>query len=155
MTISTLPDSVAALKRLDREELRQAHTRGRCPDPGDLNGIADGVILDPRWFEHLRLWRGKVFSAEGSESGHGINRLGVGPFEFQRYPFKVRRTRSAFSNRQIVLLDHDLSENPHWVRIYHDELVEMHPGLYLACSHLKKKGKFHYASYFAFDFGRH
>lgn len=154
MTESSLPDSFDALARLDLPVLRHAHALGRCPDPGELNGVADGLILDPRWLERLRLWRGKVFTADGKDKSHGINRLGIGPFEFRRYRFHARKERSAFSDRDIVLLDHDLPENPLWVRIFHDELVEMRPGLYLTCSHVKLGGRLRYASYFAFDFGQ-
>ena len=38
--------------------------------------------------------------------------------------------------------------------VHTDELVEMRPGLYLTCSHLRIGRRLQYASYFAFDFGR-
>ena len=151
--ILSLPDSFTELARLDLPGLRDAHARGRCPDPGELDGVAEGLILDPAWFERMRLWRGKVFRSEGWGQAGGINRLGIGPWEFQRYRFSARKARSAFDNREIVLLDHDRPDNPWWVRAYHDELVEMRPGLYLTCSHLRIRGRLRYASYFAFDFG--
>jgi hypothetical protein len=149
-----LPDSFEALARLNRQDLQKAHSRGACPEPGKLDGLAEGLILDPAWFEWMRLWRGKVFHSDNNGRAHGQNRLGVGPFEFRRYAFKASKTQSAFSNRKVVLLDHDLPDNPYWVRIFHDELVEMRPGLYLTCSHLRIGGHLQYASYFAFDFGR-
>ena len=88
-----------------------------------LDGVAEGLILDPVWFERLRLWRGKVFHSDGWGQASGINRLGVGSFEFRRYQFNARKQRSAFSDRDIVLLDHNRPDNPWWVRAYHDELV--------------------------------
>lgn len=148
-----LPDSFSALSCLDLSALRHAHDQGRCPNPSELDGIAEGLILDPIWFERLRLWRGKVFKAEVDGKIHGINRLGFGPMEFHRYRFSARKIQSAFSVRDVILLDHDLPENPSWVRRYHDELVEMRRGLYLTCSHFKMGGRLRYASYFAFDFG--
>ena len=150
----TLPDSFEALAQLDRQGLREAHSRGACPEPGKLDGVAEGLILDPVWFERLRLWRGKVFHSDSKGRAFGQNRLGVGPFEFRRYQFKASKAQSAFSNRKVVILDHDLPGNPYWVRIFHDELVEMRPGLYLTCSHLRIGRRLQYASYFAFDFGR-
>lgn len=149
----SLPTSFASLATLDLASLRAAHHAGRCPEPCELNGIAEGLILDPAWFEKLRLWRGKVFFAQGQNQSCGINRLGIGPFEFRRYRFTVRKTRSAFSNRDILLLDHNRPDNPWWVRRYHDELIELRSGLYLTCSHLQINGRLRYASYFAFDFG--
>lgn len=149
-----LPPSLEALARLDRQGLRKAHAQGRCPTPGDLDGIAEGLILDPAWFGKLRLWRGKVIHSNGPDHAQGFNRIGSGPFEFRRYRFNALQERSAFSDRDIVRLDHDLKDNPRWVRIFHDELVEIHPGLYLACSHLRLNEKLHYACYFALDFRR-
>lgn len=49
-------------------------------------------------------------------------------------------------------MDHDLPGNPGWVRRFHDEMVEMKPGLYLTSSHWKTAGRLRYLSYFAFSF---
>ena len=151
-TLLHLPDSFEELARLDRHGLQAAHRQGRCPNPEELDGVAEGLILDPVWFERLRLWRGKAFHAQGDGKAHGLNRLGIGPIEFRRYSFNARKERSAFSDRDIVRLDHDLPTNPFWVRIFHDELVEMRSGLYLTCSHLRIGIQLRYVSYFAFDF---
>lgn len=148
-----LPTSFQQLKTMDLPALRAAHEQGRCPELSALDGVADGLILDPVWFEKMRLWRGKIFKCDADKTT-GINRLGVGRFEFTRYRFVARKTQSAFSHRQVILLDHNQKENPWWVRRYHDELVEMRSGLYLTCSHLRINGQLRYASYFAFDFNR-
>lgn len=147
-----LATGFADLARLDRAGLAALHARGRCPEMAALEGKAEGLILDPRWLEPLRAWRGKVFSADRRGKVVGINRLGIGPFEYHRYRFEARRARSAFSDREVVLLDHDNPGNPGWVRAFHDELVGIGPGLYLCCSHLKVAGRLRYMSYFAFDF---
>lgn len=141
------------LKQLSRAELKRIHQQGICPDPFDLNGTAKGIVLDPAWFERLHLWRGKVFHASEGVVG-GFNRIGVGTFEYLRYRFYVTAEKSAFDNREVILINHDVPENPYWVRIFHDELVEIAPKLYLASSHLKVGKKLRYISYFAFDFNQ-
>ena len=148
-----LPDSLEVLKLMSKDQLENAHRQGRCPEISRLNGIAKGVILDPLWFEALHLWRGKVFHLPLDGKPNGFNRLGVGSFEYLRYRFNATVGRSAFSERNVILLNHNLPENPIWVRIFHDELVEMRDGLYLASSHLKIGKKLKHISYFAFDFG--
>lgn len=80
--------------------------------------------------EPLRLWRGKAFEADPKLPVGGFNRLGFGPFEFKRYRFAARTEKSALSDSTVVVLDHDQPGNPYWVRILHDELVEMRLGLY-------------------------
>lgn len=149
-----LPDNLEALKLMSKEQLENAHQQGLCPEISRLNGIAKGVILDPLWFEALHLWRGKVFHTAPNSHPSGFNRLGIGSFEYLRYRFNATVSQSAFSERDVILLDHDLPGNPYWVRIFHDELVEMREGLYLASSHLKIGKKLRYISYFAFDFGQ-
>ena len=153
-TLLHLPESFHELAQLDLNGLKAAHRQGYCPNLDDLDGVAEGLILDPSWCERLSLWRGKVFEMKGNGKVSGLNRLALGPVEFHRYKFNARRERSAFSERDIVCLDHDLPTNPYWVRIFHDELVEMRSGLYLTCSHLRLGGKLIYLSYFAFDFGQ-
>lgn len=149
-----LPDSLESLKSMTKKELESAHVHGRCPDIASLNGMAKGVILDPLWFEALHLWRGKIFHLPLNGNPNGFNRLGIGSFEYLRYRFNATVGKSAFGERDVILLDHDLPENPYWVRLFHDELVEMRKGLYLASSHVKIGKKLRYISYFAFDFGQ-
>lgn len=149
-----MPQNFAALARLNRQQLQTLHAQGSCPDPNLLNGIAKGMVLDPIWFERLHLWRGKVFHHAHDGTIGGVNRLGVGAFEYLRYRFELSVGQSAFSDRQVILLNHDLPENPYHVRIFHDELVQLQPQLFLASSHLKIAGKLRYISYFAFDFGQ-
>lgn len=56
------------------------------------------------------------------------------------------------NRRNVILLDHDLPENPYWVRVFHDELVELSKGLYLVSSHLNIAKQLRYIGYFALDF---
>lgn len=149
-----LPSSLDVLEQMSKADLKEVHSKGKCPNISSLNGIAKGIILDPQWFESMHLWRGKVFNLSSAGDVSGFNRMGVGSFEYLRYRFNVRIGQSAFSDRNVIFLDHDLPENPYWVRIFHDELVEMREGLYLASSHLRIGKKLRYVSYFAFDFGQ-
>lgn len=150
--MNELPSNFEQLKRLDRRSLKAIHMTGCCPNLSDLHGIAKGTVLDPIWFEYLRLWRGKAFSKRTSGEVYGKNIVGIGLISLQKYDFDVRIVKSAFGDRQVAYLDHDQATNPGWVRRFHDEMVELHPGFYLACSHYKMGETLRYMSYFAFDF---
>lgn len=145
------PVSLLDLSRLGRTTLENLHAKGACPDTNSLVGIAEGVILPRGGVERLRIWRGKVFHREEDGLAGGHNRLGVGLFEFRRYRFIASRKRSVFSDRDVVFIDHDLPGNPRLVRRFHDELIEITPGLYLASSHLRVSGDLRYMSHFALD----
>lgn len=128
-------DRLALLRDAD---LRQLHAAGVAPDHAELSGVIDGAVLDGGLgrplVRDLRLWRGKVFERAGG-AVTGMNRLGLGPFEVRRFRFEARVARSLLGDRDVMLLDHDLPGNPSYVRRFHDELVEIDTGLYLATSH--------------------
>lgn len=133
--------SSAALKRLARLDvaaLDALHATAQCPEPEDLVGVLDGAVLSGTLaanpWRRLRVWRGKELHSSG-DVVRGRNRLGLGPLEFRQFSFTARRARSSFSDRDVVLLDHDEPGNPSWVRRFHDELVEVAPGIHLATSH--------------------
>jgi hypothetical protein len=152
MVTSPHQDTLSTLASLDATALRALHQRGSCPDVDQLRGKAAGRILLPAASDRARLWRGKVFDWRAGCCG-GLNRLGIGPLTFSRYRFEARVAMSAFGDRRVVLLDHDLAGNPAWVRRFHDELVAVSPGLYLATSHRRRNGaSLHFAAYFALDF---
>ena len=100
-------------------------------------------------FRELRLWRGKVFSTSESGEVTGLNRIGVGPMEVRRYRFTARVGRSLFSDRDVLLLDHDTAANPPYIRRFHDELVRVDDGLYLATSHYRVRDELRLLCYFA------
>ena len=79
----------------------------------------------------------------------GLNRLGVGPMEIRRYRFTARVARSLFSDRDVIFLDHDDPGNPASVRRFHDELVAIEEGLYLATSHYRTGERLRYLCHFA------
>lgn len=88
----------------------------------------------------LGVWRGKVFSRDASGQVGGLNRLGLGPLEVRRFRFTARIAPSLFGERDVVFLDHDSPANPAYVRRFHDELVQVEEGLWLATSHLRRGG---------------
>lgn len=74
----------------------------------------------------------------------GFNRLGVGRLEVNRFQFTARVAQSLFSDREVVFLDHDSANNPGYVRRFHDELVAIDEGLYLATSHYREGERLRY-----------
>lgn len=126
------------LESLRGTDLHTLHASGARPDPVDLHGVLDGVVLSGHLssfgVRSLRVWRGKVFTHH-ADGVTGVNRLGLGPLEVRRFAFCARIAPSAFGDREVVFLDHDLPGNPNSVRRFHDELVRIEDGLYLASSH--------------------
>ena len=59
-----------------------------------------------------------------------------------------------FSDQKVLIINHDLSTNPSWVRRYHDEMVQIDPHIYLATSYYRMGEKLKFVSYFAFDFSK-
>jgi hypothetical protein len=129
------------------------HSAGSCPDAAALTGVLDGAVLTVSLaapgVRGLRLWRGKVFDDRTSGVASGLNRLGAGPWETRRYRFTARRAQSLFSERDVLFLDHDRSDNPSYIRRFHDELVHVADGLYLATSHYRVGGGLRLLAYFA------
>lgn len=65
------------------------------------------------------------------------------------FRFTLKVQRSAFSERDVVLVDHDHAGNQGWVRRFHDELVRVDDGLYLSTSHLRRDDGLRFAAWFA------
>lgn len=145
--------AAARLASLRGADLSELHAAGTCPRVEDLHGPVDGVVLTGRLggplLRRLGLWRGKLFELDQRGSVTGLNRLGVGPIEIRRFRFTARVAPSLFGDREVVFLDHDRPENPSYVRRFHDELVEIEPGLYLATSHHRRGGELEYVCHFA------
>lgn len=149
------PLTLTALSGQTNSSLRALHEQGTCPDLNRFDSDANGLILGPGLLARLNIWRGKRFVRASNGDVGGYNRLAIGPLEVRRYRFVARIGRSAFSQRQVLLLDHDNADNPAWVRAFHDEMVELHPGLYLASSHQWVKSKLRFRSYFALALPTH
>lgn len=145
--------AMARLRQLRGGDLDELHARGICPPVTDLHGSIDGAVLTGRVaapvIRELRLWRGKVFERDEHGTVSGLNRLGLGPIEIRRYRFTARVAPSLFDDREVVLLDHGRPENPARVRRFHDELVQIDDGLYLATSHYRTGDELAYLCHFA------
>lgn len=133
-----------ALARLDSDALRDLYSRGARPTNVDaLEGNPRGRMLAVRSLDHgpiaktLRSlaaaaffpWGGKSFAGEGA-TGTGVNRLHL----FGRhllFPFHTRIQASAIDGAPCIALDYDLPDNPKLIRMIHDEIREVSPGLYL------------------------
>ncbi len=141
------------LAALRGQDLRALHARGSVPSLDELEGSIDGAVLNGRLGQplvrELRLWRGKTFEHDTTDAVTGLNRLGVGPLEIKRFRFTARIAQSLFSDREVVFLDHDNPANPGYVRRFHDELVAIDEGLYLATSHHRDGERLRYLCHFA------
>ena len=138
------------LKNLNLKALNQLFKTGRCPKIEALNGSAKGMVIKPAWFQRLNLWRGKVFNLASTGELTGFNRIGIGKLETQRYQFNARIGKSLFSDQQVLIINHDLSANPNWVRHYHDEMVQIDPHIYLATSYYRMGKKIKICQLFCF-----
>jgi hypothetical protein len=149
--MSTSPRS--RLTTLCGQDLRALHTGGSVPSLDELSGSIDGAVLNGQLgrllVRDLRLWRGKLFEHDTNDAVTGFNRLGIGPLEIKRFQFTARVAPSVFSDREVVFLDHDNDNNPGYVRRFHDELVAIDEGLYLATSHYRDGDRLRYLCHFA------
>ena len=140
------------LAALDRAGLEARHQQGVLPQLAELQGLAQGRVFNLPRLSPFRLWRGKYFRHGPDGQVEGLNRIGLAGLELRRYRFVARVADSLFSDREVLLLDHDLPGNPPRYRAFHDELVQLEPGLYLASSHIRKAGKLRYVCHFALAF---
>jgi hypothetical protein len=139
---------MARLTALRGANLHDLQATGTCPSPEHLQGVIDGLVLTSPVMRGLRLWRGKVFETGAGRQVTGLNRLGVGPVEVRRYGFTALVGPSLFSDREVLLLDHDHPANPSYIRRFHDELVQIDEGLYLATSHYRVSARLRYVCHF-------
>ncbi len=75
-------------------------------------------------------WLGKKFDASKS-AGVNIFQNPDGT-QIERYPFKTYVASGIRdTNLQVIKIDYDLPENPFWLRMILDEIVEVTPGKYI------------------------
>jgi hypothetical protein len=133
-----------ALARLDGHALRALYGKGTVPsDLGVLEGHPRGRMLAVRTLDRGMSgrvihsiasaaafpWGGKSFFGDG-DRGTGINRVHVFG-RHQMFPFQTSLRRSVMDDGPCVVLDYDLPDNPSLIRSIHDEIREVHPGVYL------------------------
>jgi hypothetical protein len=63
------------------------------------------------------------------------------------YSFKAHIEKSSFNDQPVLIIHHNLTNNPMWVRRYHDEMVQISSHIYLATSHYKIGNKLKFVSY--------
>lgn len=81
-------------------------------------------------------WQGKRFDGK---TGTGVNlfRDGINAVK-EDYNFVMDVGPSGIDQDfQVIKIDYDLPENPWWLRLVVDEIVEVEPGLYLGKIHVK------------------
>ncbi len=98
---------------------------GKVPDPNP-NGFYKGSLDGPKTF-----WQGKKFDAASST---GINLIG----SKEVYPFKTYVAKGLKDkNLDVLKIDYNIPENPFWIRLILDEIVQISPNNYLGKVHLK------------------
>lgn len=144
--------ALGRLQALRHADLPLLFAEGTCPEADELTGTIDGAVLTGSLarpgIRTLRPWRGKRFEATNGQFG-GLNRLGLGPVEVHRFRFTARTATSLFSDRSVLVLDHDHPGNPDWIRRFHDEVVRIEPALFLATSHHRTGDDLRLLAYFA------
>ena len=80
-------------------------------------------------------WKGKRFDAAGAR---GMNLVEADGPIVERFPFRTYKApRSLAGDGEVLRVDYDVPENPSWLRICADELVEVGDGHYLGISYIR------------------
>jgi hypothetical protein len=153
-----------ALSRLDVAALGQLYARGARPTSVDaLEGHPRGRMLAVRGLDRGRIgeairafadaaafpWGGKSFAGKGA-SGSGSNRVHLFG-RHQLFPFHTRIQASVLDGAPCIALDYDLPDNPQAIRMIHDEIREVSPGLYLGPAMWKTSQGPAFVLWFALD----
>ena len=115
---------------VQRQENQSVFLTGTIPDPRP-DGLYHGIVPG-----HKVSWLGKKFTASDSaginvfDDGNGI----VG----ERYPFQTSVGKSVRDRTVGVLnIEYNLPENPFWLRLIVDEIVQVAPNQYLGKLHVR------------------
>jgi hypothetical protein len=132
------------LSKLDVDALGELYAKGAHPTRVDgLEGNPRGRMLAIRALDHGPLagvlrafagartfpWGGKTFTGTGP-SGAGSNRVHL-LGRHQLFPFHTSIRPSVIDGEPCIVLDYDLPDNPWAIRMIHDEVREVAPGLFL------------------------
>lgn len=77
-------------------------------------------------------WQGKKFN---SKNKTGIN-IFMEEKRIEKYPFKIYKVRGLQDNLEVLRIDYNISENPFWIRLVKDEIVETGKDKFLGKIHL-------------------
>ena len=110
--------------RRTASDSRQAvFAAGGIPDPLP-HGLYRGSV--PGYEGLAAAWYGKRFEAAACA---GVNLLRANDQLRETAPFRTYQDRSLHdSGREVLRVDYNLTENPFWLRICADELVQLEPG---------------------------
>ncbi len=96
-----------------------------------LSGKVPGLMPDGVYqgdIGRATSWVGKKFDAQKNS---GINTLEKDGVKIERYPFKTYLGKGLHNkSTDVIKIDYNLPENPVWVRIIIDEIVEIAPNEY-------------------------
>lgn len=104
--------------------------KGTVPDPLP-DGFYKGTVSD-REFS----WLGKKFDADKLK---GINVFDNGSkLRNEKYPFIVYSGKGLLNkNLELLKINYNISENPWWIRLILDEIVQVAPNEYLGKAHIR------------------
>lgn len=97
---------------------------GRIPEEfpdGKYNGTAVTTLN----------WTGKSFN---SANQTGINNFQGGS---QMFPFRTYVEKSVSDDKEVIVIDYNIPENPFFIRWVRDEIVEVEPGEFLGKAHFR------------------
>lgn len=107
---------------------QQAFTKGILPSPMP-NGFQKGDV------NAKTTWQGKEFN---NKENTGINFFNENGTTIKRYPFKTYTGKGLIDHGlEVLKLDYNLPENPLYLRLIVDELVQVSPGKYLGKLNVK------------------
>lgn len=166
-TPNTQALDLSALRRMSFDELQTLYRGAKRPSSlSDLDGDAEGAMLAWRspasgplaWLlssfgsSSVFPWKGKSFKSELNEQGKGINRIDLGLWKTQWFPFGTRFDSSFLDGEPAFVLDYSRPGNPPIIRQIVDEVREVGPGLYMGPAALRVSGKPRLILFFALSF---
>lgn len=99
--------------------------QGRIPDPV-LNGYYEGTSSN-----YIGSWRGKLFNADTSSGiNHFGSSLGIGDEDRNTFDTYIGHGLHDKSLR-VLKLEYDIAQNPIWMRLLMDEVVQIEDNKYL------------------------
>ena len=152
--VARVARTLGDLAKLDARELREVYLGGSVPESlAVLDGDLVGRMLAVRKLDRggpLRglaalsrsrsfPWEGKSFRHDNEMEGTGINRVKLPGGTRKLFPFATRVGASIVDDRETIILNYDLPENPKPIRLIHDEIREVAPKLFLGPAALVRK----------------
>jgi hypothetical protein len=103
---------------------RKGKVRSQLPD-----GLFSGTVAGQQI-----VWQGKKFDAKNKTGINVFDKLGK---TVERYPFLLSTGTGLADPIDVIRIDYNIPENPIWLRMVLDEIVEVEPGHYLGKLHFK------------------